>query len=99
MNVCFSVDADLLQKLISTQQTKQSSKFQSDPCSDCFTIDVWKIKWSFYFLAFLLLLVTYFAQCSVWMTCDIIIGNRFVIIQVGAMFVQVWGWTNHIKFF
>ena len=30
----------ILQKCISDHETKQSSKFQSDPSSNCFTIDI-----------------------------------------------------------
>ena len=33
-----------LQKCISNHETKQASKFQSDPTSNCFTIDVWNIN-------------------------------------------------------
>ena len=33
-----------LQKCI-PKKLKRSSKFQSDPSSNCFTIDFWKIKW------------------------------------------------------
>ena len=33
-----------LQKCISNHTTKQFSKFQSDPSSNCFTIDVWKLN-------------------------------------------------------
>ena len=37
----FPTHADLLiQKCISTHETKHASKFQSDPSSNCFTIDV-----------------------------------------------------------
>ena len=36
----FPTDADFLQKCISNHESKQSSKFQSDPSSNCFTIDV-----------------------------------------------------------
>ena len=44
-----------LQKCIANHETKQASKFQSDPSSNCFTIDVWTIKCyksTFYFLLF-----------------------------------------------
>ena len=41
----FPTHADLfLQKCISNHETKQASKFQNDPSSNCFTIDVWNIN-------------------------------------------------------
>ena len=37
----FPADSDfLLKKCISNHETKQSPKFQSDPSSNCFTMDV-----------------------------------------------------------
>ena len=34
----------VLRKCISNHETKQASKFQCDPSSNCFTIDFWKIN-------------------------------------------------------
>ena len=49
-----ALDQDFfLRKCISNHETKQASKYQSDPSSICFTIDVWIIKCcksTFYFL-------------------------------------------------
>ena len=40
-----------LQKCISNHETKQSSKFQSDPSPNCFTINVWNINcWRQHFI-------------------------------------------------
>ena len=36
----FPTHADFLRKCISNHETKQASKFQSDPSPNCFTIDV-----------------------------------------------------------
>ena len=63
-----------LQKcIISNHETKQSSKFQSDPSSNCFKIDVWKISCciqQFNFLIFLL--ASHFTQVLDVLTCDIL---------------------------
>ena len=40
----FSPHMICLQKCIYNHETKQSFKFQSDPSSNCFTIDVWNIN-------------------------------------------------------
>ena len=50
----YHIDVDVLHKCISTQEIKQSFKFQSDSSSDCFTTGVWKIKWWIHHFIFLL---------------------------------------------
>ena len=65
LSVVYHIDADSFYIYISTQETKQPSKFQSDPSSNCFTIDVFNNKMmnsSIYFLTFLLLFVSHFTQ-------------------------------------
>ena len=43
-----------LRRCISNHETKQASKFQSDPCPNCFTIDVWNINcWRQQFISYL----------------------------------------------
>ena len=54
-----------LQKCISDHETKQASKFQSDPSSNCFTIDVWKIKCCKSTFNFLFSFFISFYTCSV----------------------------------
>ena len=49
-----------LRKFISNHETKQSSKFLSDPSPNCFTIDVWNINcWRQQFISYL----SYFIFC------------------------------------
>ena len=69
-----------LQKCISYHKTKQSSKFQSDLSSNCFTIDVWKIivvKIIINSYCYLYLILHKF--CSV-LTCDIL-GICLLLVQ------------------
>ena len=47
----------LLQKYISNHKTKQAFKFQSDPSSNCFTINVWKIKCQHFISYFLIVFI------------------------------------------
>ena len=69
-----------LQKCISNHEAKQSSKFQSDPSSNCFTIDVWK-------------------KSNLTKVLEWYFGNRYRCnIYLRQKSVQVWEWTNHIKF-
>ena len=62
----FPAHADFLQKCIYNHETKQASKFQSDPSSNCFTIDVcWLQQCISYFLIVFLYLILH-KFCSVF---------------------------------
>ena len=78
-----------LRKCFSNHETKQASKFQSDPSSNCFTIDVWNINcWRQQFI--FLLSYCFFRQiCISFYTSfvvfwHVIFGNRFVL---GTIFI------------
>ena len=80
----------LLHKCISNHETKQASKFQSDPSSNCFTIDVW-IIFLLSYCFFLYLILRKF--CSD-LTCDILGIGLLYVQYVFKKSVQVWKWKK-----
>ena len=73
-----------LQKCISNHETKQASKFRRDLSSNCFTIDVWKIKCcmqrfiSFHSYCYFYLILHIVLECfDMWY-----FGNRFVLCNI-----------------
>ena len=81
----------VLQKCIYAQETKQSSKFQSDPSSNCFTI---------HFL--IVICISFYPSSAVFWVDMGYFGNRFVIavifIEDNILFKCEDEEINHIKF-